>query len=88
MKVVVQATAVIEKSDSRYNANRIVFGQEFVEPSGNTSTTPSNISTNAVKYFPILLGLIGLGIVLWIGYQRYGTRLFHMKRLFRRKPKS
>ena len=76
VRVGIHATVIIENNDLRSYYYRDVFGQELVEPLGNTSTTLGNISTNGAKYLPLLLGLIGLSIVLWIGYQRYGTRWF------------
>jgi len=45
-----------------------------------TSTTPGDTSTNETTYISILLGFIGLSMVIRIGYQRYGTRLFDRRR--------
>ena len=88
VRVIIHTTATVEVSNWRHYPNRYVSGQELVEPIVNTSLEPiPNTSNRSVIYLPLLLGLIGLGLVLWIVYQRYGTRLFHTKRLFHRKPR-
>ena len=38
-------------------------------------TPTANASAKGSVYLPLLLGLIGLSIVAWVGYQRYGSRL-------------
>ena len=76
VRVIIHTTATVEVSNRRHYPNRYVSGQELVEPSSNTSTTPSNTSANGAVYLPPLLGLIGLSIVLWIVYHKYGTHLF------------
>jgi hypothetical protein len=86
VKVVIHATTTIEVGSVwRGYPSCYITKQELVEPMSNpstpisTSTTPGNTLTNRAAYLPPLLGFIGLSIILWIGYQRCGKRLFHMK---------
>ncbi len=85
VRVVIRATVLIEDSD--FPASRDFFRQVLVEPPSNTSNipsntsdTPSNTSANRAIYIPLLLGFFGLSLVIWVGYQRYGTRLFCRRR--------
>jgi hypothetical protein len=74
------ATAVEVSGWTHYPSSR-VSKEELIEPMSYPSTNPSDTSTNTT-YLPPLLGFIGLGIVLLIGYQRF------RKRLFSREPKT
>ena len=62
---------------TKHTSQTVRFEAEQVE-------SPINIA-NLPLYLPLLLGLAGLIIVVCVGYQRYGTRIFHITRLFHLK---
>jgi hypothetical protein len=76
VRITIQTTATVEVNNLWEYLSRVITRQELVEPLSNTSAIPSNTSANGVGYLPPLLGFIGLSIVLWIVYKKYGTRFY------------
>jgi len=74
-----------EEKITKYTTHQEPFGitTNTVSDAGNTNA--ANGAIHFPSYLPLLLGLAGLIILVWAIYQRYGSRIFHIKRLFRRK---
>lgn len=75
VNIVVHYTIIAEGEGKGITYNEYASKQEQVEP-------PSVVSNKIPNYLPILLVGVGLIIIVWSVYQRYGTHRFQLTRLF------